>query len=120
MIVKRIILLLTISALTFSCEERFDTELEPENTGLLVVEGMLTNENINHRVKLTHPHLRSLQVDRPGRQRTAYPTMKPSCAADISLARSRAKAEGPSARASEVDSATRGVVEDRTRQAARR
>ena len=56
MIHRKIILGLTISALTFSCEERFDTDLEPENTNLLVVECILTNENINHRVKLTLPH----------------------------------------------------------------
>jgi len=56
MMVRRIILLLIFSVLTLSCEERFETDLEPKNTNLLVVEGLLTNENTNHRVKLTHPH----------------------------------------------------------------
>ena len=54
--VRRIILLLTLSMLTLACEEGFETDLEPENTGLLVVEGLLTNENTNHRIKLTHPY----------------------------------------------------------------
>ncbi|HET9486424.1 MAG TPA: DUF4249 family protein [Chryseosolibacter sp.] len=38
------------------CEEKTDVPLAPEDTGLLVVEGVLTNENKNHLVKLTLPY----------------------------------------------------------------
>jgi hypothetical protein len=40
------------------CEERVDIPLSSENTGLLVVEGVITNENKNHLVTLTLPYSR--------------------------------------------------------------
>lgn len=39
-----------------SCEEKIDLPLSPENTGLLVVEGVLTNELKNHVVRLSRPY----------------------------------------------------------------
>lgn len=39
-----------------SCEERVNLPLSPEDTGLLVVEGVITNENKNHLVTLTFPY----------------------------------------------------------------
>ena len=38
------------------CEEKIDDSLLPEQTELLVVEGLLTNENRNHVVKLSLPY----------------------------------------------------------------
>lgn len=42
--------------LTVSCEEKIDVSLPSEDTGLLVVEGVLTNERKNHRVTLSLPY----------------------------------------------------------------
>lgn len=42
--------------LTIACEERIDLSSSPEDTGLLVVEGVLTNERKNHLVKLSLPY----------------------------------------------------------------
>ena len=39
-----------------SCEDTIDANLDTAPSDLLVVEGILTNQNINHRIKLTHPH----------------------------------------------------------------
>jgi hypothetical protein len=47
-----VLLLLLLSA----CEEKIDDSLMPDETGLLVVEGLLTNENKNHLVKLSLPY----------------------------------------------------------------
>lgn len=44
-----------VAVFCFSCEERVDVALSPEDTGLLVVEGVLTNERKNHLIKLTLP-----------------------------------------------------------------
>ena len=43
-------------AFAAGCEEKVDLPLSPENTDLLVVEGVITNENKNHLVTLTHPY----------------------------------------------------------------
>lgn len=48
-----LLLLLIFSA----CEEKADIALSGEETGLLVVEGVLTNERKNHLIKLSLPHL---------------------------------------------------------------
>jgi len=40
-----------------ACEEKVDVTLTPEDTGFLVVEGVLTNERKNHLVKLSLPYL---------------------------------------------------------------
>lgn len=39
-----------------ACEEKTDVPLSPEDTGLLAVEGVLTNERKNHLVKLSLPY----------------------------------------------------------------
>src|SRR5688572_2674557 len=39
-----------------SCEEKVDVALSPEDTRLLAVEGVLTNERKNHLVKLSLPY----------------------------------------------------------------
>ena len=40
----------------FSCEDRIEKSLKVENSDLLVVEAVLTNENQNHKITLTHPY----------------------------------------------------------------
>lgn len=42
--------------LALSCEERIELALPSEDTGLLVVEGVLTNERKNHLVRLSFPY----------------------------------------------------------------
>ena len=39
-----------------SCEEKLALDFQTEDTGLLVVEAILTNEKVKQKVKLTHPH----------------------------------------------------------------
>ena len=51
----RMTILLFISLL-FSCEERYATEFDLANSGLLSVEAVLTNENINQKIKLSIPY----------------------------------------------------------------
>lgn len=51
-IIRHILLFSTV-ALLMACEEKSDLELMTENTKLIVVEGIVTNENISHRVKLS-------------------------------------------------------------------
>ncbi|HEY9046046.1 MAG TPA: DUF4249 family protein [Ohtaekwangia sp.] len=41
---------------SLSCEEAIDLPLKSEDTNLIVVESILTNENTNHLVRLTHPY----------------------------------------------------------------
>ena len=50
------LLLLMIVALTACDEEQLSKPLKTNDSDLLVVEAVLTNENINHRVRLTHPY----------------------------------------------------------------
>ncbi len=50
---KRCLMLLFLMV---ACEEKIDYPLVPEDTGLLVVEGLLTNENKNHLVRLSLPY----------------------------------------------------------------
>ncbi len=52
----RIIPAALISILIMGCEEKIDLSLKSEDTGLLVVEGVLTNEKTNHAIILSHPH----------------------------------------------------------------
>ena len=47
--------IITILVLT-SCEDTVDLALQTRESDLLVVEGILTNQKINHRIKLTRPH----------------------------------------------------------------
>jgi hypothetical protein len=39
-----------------SCEDRIDLPSSSENVDLIVVDGILTNENINHKIKLTRTY----------------------------------------------------------------
>ena len=39
-----------------SCEREIEWDIETQNTDILVVEALLTNEKTNHLVKLTHPN----------------------------------------------------------------
>lgn len=55
MAIKKIAFILT-SLLIISCEDAINTSLETINTDLLVVEGLLTNEKIAHKIKLSLPH----------------------------------------------------------------
>ena len=52
---KHIIIFLFISVM-FACEERYVTEFSQSNTGLLAVEAVLTNENINQKITLSLPY----------------------------------------------------------------
>lgn len=51
--------------LLMACEEETNLPLKSEDTHLIAVEGMLTNENISHRVKLTHPHKTQNETPEP-------------------------------------------------------
>jgi hypothetical protein len=53
---SRLFYLLFVLILTISCEDHIDKPLATEDTNLLIVEGILTNENINHLVRLSHPY----------------------------------------------------------------
>ena len=50
------ILLFVICLLVQACEESTHFPLKTTDSNLVVVEGILTNENINHRIKLTKPY----------------------------------------------------------------
>ncbi len=53
---RNTLFIILLSLVIVSCEESIQKEINGENSDLLVVEAVLTNENINHRVRLTHPH----------------------------------------------------------------
>ena len=50
------LLLMLFTGVFFSCEEEADISWASENTNLLVVEGVMTNENINHVIHLSLPY----------------------------------------------------------------
>lgn len=50
------LLTMLIFILLIACEEKINISLKSENTALLVVEGVLTNEKIKHLVKLSLPY----------------------------------------------------------------
>jgi hypothetical protein len=56
---KAIRFLVTCCVFAISCEEEFDAPLSTKDTNLLIVEGILTNENKNHLVKLSLPYAQS-------------------------------------------------------------
>ena len=62
---RKVLLSMGVLLLLVSCEEVADVPLSPEDTGLLVVEGVLTNERKNHMVRLTHPHSQPNGEPRP-------------------------------------------------------
>lgn len=51
------ILLLFMYVLATACEEAIDLPLHSNDLDILVVEGILTNEKINHRIRLSHPYI---------------------------------------------------------------
>lgn len=65
MSVRYTILNLLICLLLVACEEATNFPLTTENSNLVVVEGMLTNENVNHRVKLTRPYKTQNETPEP-------------------------------------------------------
>jgi hypothetical protein len=56
MVMRRFRFLIFPALLTLACEENVDMPLSKQDTGLLVVEAILTNENKNHLVKLSMPY----------------------------------------------------------------
>ena len=52
---RKLLIILTC-IIAFSCEERIEDSINAQNTDLIVVEGVLTNELKNHRVRLTRPY----------------------------------------------------------------
>jgi hypothetical protein len=48
--------LIFLLGILFSCEDEVNVSLQTKNTDLLVVEGVMTNENINHIVRLSRPY----------------------------------------------------------------
>lgn len=49
-------LFLVISLVVFSCEEQIDKPLQRVDSDLLVVEAVLTNEKLKHKITLSHPY----------------------------------------------------------------
>lgn len=49
----------------FSCEERMDKPLKAIDSDLLIVEAVLTNEKMSHKIKLSHPYQESNGNDMP-------------------------------------------------------
>jgi len=62
MTVKNIIILVISIVLLAGCEEQFDWPLNNKDSDLIVVEAVLTNENKNHRIKLTRPYTEQNQT----------------------------------------------------------
>lgn len=62
---NRIVFILAVLIL-FSCdEEKINKELMTVDSDLLIVEGVLTNEKKNHKIKLSHPHQALNGTDEP-------------------------------------------------------
>lgn len=58
MAIKRFVpsILILLGGVFFSCEEEANIPFDSENTNLIAVEAVVTNENINHVVRLTLPY----------------------------------------------------------------
>ena len=65
MTVKNSIISLISIILLAGCEEQFDWPLNNKDSDLIVVEAVLTNENKNHRIKLTRPYTEQNQTPEP-------------------------------------------------------
>lgn len=63
---------MALAMVVFSCEERIDMPLQTINSDLLVVEAVLTNENQNHKITLSHPHQSINGVPTPASGATIY------------------------------------------------
>lgn len=59
------VIMLLLLVLGSSCEEVLDETIDFERTNLLVVEGVLTNERIRQKIKLTHPYASQNEPERP-------------------------------------------------------
>lgn len=53
---KHRFVILVFSLSIFSCEEQLEKPLNTINSDLLVVEAVLTNEKLNHKITLSHPY----------------------------------------------------------------
>lgn len=62
---KTVILITIIGLFVSACEKIIDDVIKVEQTDLLVVEGIITNEKINHRIKLSHPHTTQNEDSQP-------------------------------------------------------
>src|SRR5688500_14044316 len=72
MVMRSLKPLLFILLYATACEERIDMPLSPEETGLLVVEGVLTHENKNHMVRLSLPHTKQNGTAQPATGASVY------------------------------------------------
>jgi Domain of unknown function (DUF4249) len=59
------IFLLVLFLLATACEEPFQKQLSSKSSNLIVVEGTITNENINHRVSLSRPYQTQNETPEP-------------------------------------------------------
>jgi hypothetical protein len=62
---KKLIIILSIILVSVCCEEDIKWELKTQKSNILVVEGMITNERIQHQVKLTRPVERLNEIPEP-------------------------------------------------------
>ncbi|MEQ8927460.1 MAG: DUF4249 family protein [Fulvivirga sp.] len=61
----RLTIILSILLLVISCEERIDEDIDFAADGLIVVEGLMTNELRRHRVKITRPYASQNETPKP-------------------------------------------------------
>lgn len=62
---KLFTILILVLILAISCEEQLSWGLKNESSDLIVVEGVLTNENKQHLIKITRPHAELNQASEP-------------------------------------------------------
>jgi len=62
---KKYIMIILLALIGWGCEEVLDETIDFEQTNLLVVEGVLTNERTRHKIKLTHPYDTQNAEERP-------------------------------------------------------
>lgn len=75
------ILCFLLCTVLIACEEATNFPLTTDSSDLVVVEGILTNENINHRIKLTRPY--KTQNETPEAVTGAVVTLKDESASYI-------------------------------------
>lgn len=61
-----------IALLAFSCEEPIDKPLQTVDSDLLVVDAVITNEKINHKITLSHPYQSVNGIANPASGATVY------------------------------------------------
>ncbi|MEX2235497.1 MAG: DUF4249 family protein [Cyclobacteriaceae bacterium] len=69
---RSIRLFIVTCLLITGCEEKIDIPISSEETGLLVVEGVLTNENKNHLIRLSHPYAKQNGTPQPATGASVY------------------------------------------------